>query len=366
MKKTTARVFAFLCCVALCVTLFGCGAPVGFTVTWFDADGAVLGSEQVSADFDPTEQPLPEDTDVWHYTGWTLSRSGEVVVCTAIRTVKTKVVWKDYDGTVLEESFIIEDETVEERDLPEPQEGWIYTDWSESTGHNEISYVANRTPDTSYFCGNVFQIVVKDQTGEPYCVGSGFVVNDEGWFITNNHVMENGYSASAYFDIKDEANGNKYTTLDILGGVYNDATKDIFIGKLANYEKIKDHYKEIKFTEEYAEGDTCYSVGYPDSSITLEINKGTVLEEYSNIRDKINGVYYLLSDCYIAPGSSGGILISEQFEVIGITSMGLYTDETHRELISGGSIPTLAFKEQLKNLNEADIRSLVEIYGIEI
>jgi hypothetical protein len=103
--------------------------------------------------------------------------------------------------------------------------------------------------------------VLRNAAGEPISTGSGFVFHEDGWFITNNHVMENGYSATAYFDIPDRVQGTKHTMLAVLGGVYHDETKDVFIGKLENYEKIRSHYHPISFTEEYTQGETCYSIG---------------------------------------------------------------------------------------------------------
>ena len=106
-----------------------------------------------------------------------------------------------------------------------------------------------------------------------------------------------------------------------------------------------------------------YSLGYPNSSIKMEINSGKILEEYSDIHNKINGVYYVMSDSYIAPGSSGGILINEDFKVIGITSMGIYSDSNKNYYISGGSIPYSLFKQNLKNLNEDNIKAIPIMYG---
>lgn len=331
-------------------------------VTWMDTDGTLIESQTVDKNYDPTKRALPNDSKLWHYTEWTTSQSGNIIVCTAKRTAMHHITWKDYNGGVIDEIFISENESTPTLDLPSNNDKWIYKDWEKSTNGNEIFFQATRKPNINYFIGNVFQIVVKDEKENPLGSGSGFVINDDGWFITNNHVMENGYTATAFFDIKDNENGHQYTQLKILGGVYCDDKKDIFIGKLENYRKIKNHYTHIEFTENYTIGETSYSVGYPNSSTTIEINQGSILEEYSDIYSKIDGVYYILSNSYIAPGSSGGILLNENFEVIGITTIGLYSDSNKNYYTSGGSVPYFMFKQHLQNLKINSIKSLIDMY----
>ena len=327
-----------------------------------NTDGTLIESQYTAKDYDPTSRNLPNDSDLWHYTGWTISQSGNIIVCTANRLPKKHVIWKDYDEKIINETFIVENESPPSFDLPENNNKWVYDSWDESISGNEIIFKAKRTPNSEFFVGNIFQIVVNDKNGDPLGSGSGFVINEEGWFITNNHVMNNGYSASAYFDIKNPEEGEQYTRLKIAGGVYYDDKKDIFIGKLEGYEKIKNHYNKIEFTDEYKIGEISYSVGYPNSSTKIEINSGTVLEEYSDIYSKIDGIYYVLSDSYIAPGSSGGILVNENFEVIGITSMGLYSDSNKNYYISGGSIPYFLFKNNIINLLVENLKPLNVIY----
>ena len=367
MKHRTpfvSKVLCLLLCLFLLLALFACEKKEAkISVAYFDADGEHLTTEWVLPDYDPASRPLPEDTEEWHYTKWEVTLSGDITVCTAKRVAKTKVIFKDFDGTVLKEAIFTEEESEPRLDLPTSTERWIYTGWQKTTAESEIIYTAERTPNAAYFSGNVFQIVLRNAAGEPISTGSGFVFHEDGWFITNNHVMENGYSATAYFDIPDRVQGTKHTTLAVPGGVYHDETKDVFIGKLENYEKIRSHYHPISFTEEYTQGETCYSIGYPLSSITMEINTGSIITEYSDIHDKINGVYYVLSDSYIAPGSSGGILVNEAFEVVGITTLGFYTDSTHSVYVSGGSVPTSIFKMHLMGLTDSSLRPLYLIYN---
>ena len=361
MENNFLRLFSLIVALSLLLFCVSC-SDNSYTITWNDADGTVIETKKASNIYDPTVHDLPADTDLWHYTGWVTSNIGNDIICTAKREKKQHIVWKDVDDSILNEIYIIKNSNIPQFDLPQNNEKWIYETWKQSTEDGSTVFTADRTPNTNYFLGNVFQIVIKDANGDPLGTGSGFVINNDGWFITNDHVMNDATTAIAFFDIPDKDNGSRYTELEVLGGVYNSAEKDIFIGKLDNYERIKQYYKDIKFTEEYVVGETSYTVGYPNSSTKLEINSGKILEEYSNIYDKINGIYYVLSDSYIAPGSSGGILVNENLEVIGITTIGLYADENKQVYESGGSIPTISFVNQLANLKETEIKKLTIIY----
>ena len=333
------------------------------SVTWVDADGSIIASQTVAENYDPSTRELPDGGNDWQYTGWQITHSGDIVVCSATRVAKHHFVWKDYDGTVLQEVYTPEGEEAPTFDLPASNDKWKYTEWKQTGTAPEVIYEAEREPNNDYFIGNVFQIILKDEAGEVLGSGSGFVINKDGWFITNDHVMNQGYSAVAFFDIKDSEAGQQYTQLNVLGGVYHDEQKDIFIGKLENYQKLSQYYQEISFTEEYTQGDTSYSVGYPNASTKMQINPGVILEEYSDIYSKIQGVYYVLSDSYIAPGSSGGILVNENFQVIGITSMGFYADSEKQHYTSGGSIPYFLFKNALTQLLDSNIQPLYDIYA---
>ena len=353
MKKKFVAVFMSL---LLLLMFASCSqAKEVLYVSYIDSDGKLIEYCIEDLEYNPSNKTLPSDTDEWHYIEWTIQKEGNNVTCIAKRTTKQKYLWKDYDGSVLYEEVLYGENKPEDKPLPNGDEKWVYTDWSTSVSGNVVTYATSKIPNSNYFKGNVFQIVVSNDKGEPVSTGSGFVINEDGWFITNHHVMEGVYSAKAYFDIIDSEEGNRYTELKILGGIYDDSEKDIYIGKLSQYKKIKSYYKPILFTEKYSQGETSYTLGYPNSSVVMQINSGVILEEYSDIYSKVNNVFYILSDSYIAPGSSGGILINENFEVIGITTIGLYADNNKTVYIAGGSIPTFIFKKFLTNLNENNL-----------
>lgn len=353
MKKKIVTLFVSL---ILLLTFTSCSKTNDVLyVSYINSDGKLIEYCIEKTDYNPNNKTLPSDTDDWHYIGWEIQRAGNNITCIAKRISKHKYLWKNYDGSILYEEILYGEKQPEDKPLPNDNAKWVYTEWSKNSTGSLTTYTTSRIPNSNYFKGNIFQIVVSNDKGEPISTGSGFIINKDGLFITNHHVMEDAYSAKAYFDIIDTDEGNRYTELKILGAIYDNSEKDIYIGKISGYEKIESYYNSILFTEEYSQGEITYTLGYPNSSVTMQINSGVILEEYSDIYSKVNNVFYIISDSYIAPGSSGGILINENFEVIGITTIGLYADNNKTIYIAGGSIPTFVFKKFLSTLNENNL-----------
>lgn len=184
---------------------------------------------------------------------------------------------------------------------------------------NEADYT-KVDPTKDLFVGNIMQIVVKNLGEQPVSVGSGFVFNKEGWFITNSHVMEDAYYADAYFEIPNAEIGETVTRLKILQGAVNKPNKDIFIGKIDGYDKIASYYREFEFTTEYQSDDITFSIGYPNATPFMGIQRGSVISDVPYFPDKLNGVTYIDSTSSIAPGSSGGVLMNDKLQVIGLTT----------------------------------------------
>ena len=334
-------------------------------IIWTDVDGTVLYTVYIKPGEDIPERLLPNDTKDWHYTGWEQTSTSEGrVKFVAERIAKEKVHWLDVDGTLLYTDGIIPGTELEMRALPKNSAKWIYDDWKEVTeqgGERTFKAVCDINPN--YFKGNVFQIITYDIYGRATSAGTGFIFNKNGWFITNSHVMEDAVRAEALFEIENFTSGSSYTVLDINHGYLNDADKDIFIGRIEDYSKIANKYQSISMTREYAVGDTTYSVGYPNASVKMEINRGEVTSEHSKdfntLYSKLTGgVTYIPSTSYIAPGSSGGILVNENLEVIGMTTLGLQTEK--EEFIMGASISVFNYQHATQSVNKANEKSLID------
>ena len=188
--------------------------------------------------------------------------------------------------------------------------------------------------------------------------------NNDGWFITNAHVMEDAYYAQAIFNIPNPTTGESYTYLSINSGTYYHLDKDIYIGKIENYYKVRSYYKDIPINLHYEVGEKTYSIGYPHSSAELIIEEGAVTTSWSDLYEKLySGNSYICSSSYIAPGSSGGILTNANLEVIGITTLA-WIDENDG-FISGAAISAFNFNNLLKNTDEGNLVSLIERFHQE-
>ena len=280
-----------------------------------------------------------------------------VVLLTGCDLIEQTYYWYDADGTLLWRETVELGETPPYFSLPLDNEKWDYTKWVYGDSENER--IAYRTPKESYFCGNVFQIIIQDLGEQPIATGSAFVFNRDGWFITNAHVMENAYFAQAIFNIPNSESGESFTYLTINSGTYYHLDKDIYIGKIEDYSRIESYYKEFTFNSNYKIGEKTYSIGYPNSSTDLKINEGKVTNTWSNIYDKLySGNSYVCSSSYISHGSSGGILVNRNFEIIGITTLGWMDDNDN--FISGAAISTFNFSNLLQNTDEQELITLQE------
>lgn len=343
------------------VTVYTAFGYSGKTVRWKDVDGTVLYTAFVKDGENIPERYLPNDTIDWHYTEWKEASGGFV----AVRVAKEKVHWLDADGTELYTDGIIPGETVKIREFPKNSKKWIYKEWSEITeAGGEKTYIAVADMNPDYFKGNVFQIMAKDIYGTPIKLGSGFVFNKSGWFITNYHVIEDAVSAEAIFEIENYQTGDSYTSLDITHAYYSSREKDIFIGRIEDYKTISSHYQSIPFVREYRVGDDVYTVGYPSAAIKMEIHSGKVVDESER---KVNSLYekltggstYIPTTAYCAPGSSGGILVNEKLEVVGVVTGRL---EENKKFVLSAAIKTFNFQNMANSANTKNAKGFVEYF----
>lgn len=145
-------------------------------------------------------------------------------------------------------------------------------------------------------------LVMEDSSGQPLQIGSGFLV-EPGVIATNMHVIEGASSGYAKFVQKKK----KY---DLLGIVASNDSRDLVLLKIASDLAPA---LSLANSEDLEIGQSVYAVGNPKG---LE---GTFSQGI------ISGIRILEKDTLlqitapISPGSSGGPVLNERSEVVGIS-----------------------------------------------
>ena len=160
--------------------------------------------------------------------------------------------------------------------------------------HKSISEVAN----------SVLYLEVFDDEKSVVSTASGFIVGDGSVLVTNYHVVEDAYSIVAW--TKD---GKKSVNVSTM--VAFDKAADVAI--LLCDEKIGVAPMEFGNSDIAVQGDAIYAAGYP-LGLSHTLSDGVISSRYLDE----NGVDIIQITAAISPGSSGGALLNQDGEVIGV------------------------------------------------
>lgn len=147
-------------------------------------------------------------------------------------------------------------------------------------------------------------------------LGSGVVITDNGYILTNQHVAGNKYS-SCYVTLDD---GKTYEG----NVVWSDDNIDLAIVKI-NKGNLK--YLELGDSDAVVLADEVYAIGNPlGMEFQKTVTKGIIssLNRTIKIEDETQNVYMedlIQTDATINEGNSGGALINEEGKLIGINSV---------------------------------------------
>jgi len=137
--------------------------------------------------------------------------------------------------------------------------------------------------------------------------GSGFLITNDGYVVTNSHVVEKAKQAVVVFE-KIELRADV---------VRNDSKRDVALLKLNEFNA--DALSISK--REPVEGETIYVIGTPlDEKLSHTVTRGII----SAKRTLEDGKEYFQTDAAINPGNSGGPVFNEYGEVVGIAVSGLF------------------------------------------
>lgn len=185
---------------------------------------------------------------------------------------------------------------------------------------------------------SVGEVVTYDIRGNEIALGTCFVYSSDGQLITNFHVIDGAYS------IKVELGEKTYNVRSI---VMYDRDIDIAVMKI---DETNLPFVTI-CKSEHAVGNHVYALG-SSRGLTATFSQGIITHSLREMDD----VIYVQHDAAISKGNSGGPLINQFGEVIGINTL-TYKDSQNLNF-------AISMKE-LENLSQQNELSMLEFYEKE-
>ena len=153
-------------------------------------------------------------------------------------------------------------------------------------------------------------VSVISTTSEGQGSGSGVIMSSDGYIITNNHVVEGAQSVSVQL--------NDGTSLDatIVG---TDEQTDLAVIKVSSSAELT--AAEFGDSDELQPGEYAYAIGSPGGvqfANTITGGRISAINRDLTVNDRVMSL--IQTDASINNGNSGGALINEYGQVVGITS----------------------------------------------
>ena len=223
-----------------------------------------------------------------------MAEGARTLTCTSCQEVRTEIIPKSshkYLETVTKEPSCGKDGTK----TFTCQCGDTYTEAIPSV-------VYSPTQISEKYANSVGEVVVSDQNGQAFSLGTCIVYAAEGKLVTNYHVIELGYSARV-----------------VIGGSIYDVTNVLAYDKKLDLAVLEIDARDLQpvlfCREDHQTGETVYAYG-SSQGLTGTLSSGMISAEPR----VIDGVKYVQHSAPISQGNSGGPLISSYGEVIGINT----------------------------------------------
>jgi serine protease Do len=156
---------------------------------------------------------------------------------------------------------------------------------------------------------SVVLIITQDENGKPISQGSGFVFGS-GLVVSNLHVFERATKAI----VKNVNTGEVSKAIEVVG---MNAKEDICVIRIDN---AKFPILPLGNSSSVETGDEIYVASNP-KGLEGSFTKGII----SSLRSDV-GLFQI--DAAISPGSSGGVLLNQKAEAIGIIKSSLISGKT--------------------------------------
>jgi serine protease Do len=145
--------------------------------------------------------------------------------------------------------------------------------------------------------------------------GSGIILSQDGYIVTNNHVIETVAERGGEITIR-LASGKEYTNVTVVG---RDPQTDLAVLKVHGANNLPT--AELGDSDKLRVGDWAIAIGNPlgfNSSVTLGIISALNRRNFRNDAEALERV--IQTDAAINPGNSGGALADVEGRVVGINT----------------------------------------------
>ncbi|MCX7387566.1 MAG: trypsin-like peptidase domain-containing protein [Planctomycetales bacterium] len=173
----------------------------------------------------------------------------------------------------------------------------------------------------------------------PDGLGSGFIINDRGYCVTNYHVVETQTRvAVTIFHRSENGDFERRSVRDVkilaLNPHFDFALLEIPIQEDLAFQPVY-----IADDDSHGEGDAVFAIGSP-LGLERSVSEGIVSTRNRNM----SGIVYIQTTAQINPGNSGGPLFNDKGQVVGVINMKLSFGEG-----LGFAIPVSYLKHFLRN-----------------
>jgi len=153
------------------------------------------------------------------------------------------------------------------------------------------------------------------QVRTPSGLGSGFIINEEGYLITNFHVIENEtqISVEVYHQKSGQLERKSYKHVKIIA---INKFSDLALLKIEDQDAPGFSKVLLGDSDALSVGERVFAIGSP-MGLERTVTEGIV----STKTRPMQGELYLQTTAQINPGNSGGPLFDLRGEVVGVTNM---------------------------------------------
>lgn len=204
------------------------------------------------------------------------------------------------------------------------------TDSAQSSDNSAFSMEIRKKPENSdggFVVKDVSDVVQKVrpsvvgvitesfQTYSTSSTGSGIILSEDGYIVTNNHVVERGDSIAVTLD-----DGETYAA-ELIG---TDVKSDIAVLKIDAQNLPAAEFGDSSQVEV---GEAAIAIGNP-LGLNGTVTAGIISAVDREIQVGSSNMVLLQTDASINPGNSGGALLNEYGQVIGVNSAKISSEDS--------------------------------------